>query len=460
VAAGVVLGIFWTFAGDGLHGYFAPDEMMNLYAAWSPPAAQLIHNERPLGALVYRALFSLFGLNPLPYRVVCYALLLANLGLLYGFCARLASREAAALACLLGAYHARLADLYYTSSDIFDLLCFFFFYLALVYYAGIRRGGAWPNLRQSTLILGLYVSALACKEIAVVWPVYAAMFEAIYRRTDFSGKVLREHLVRSVWFWGVTLAITISYVAYKTTGTHRMTSNPDYLPHLTLQAFFAGWKHYLAHLFYSPSGLTDFQIVALFGVMIGLALLLARRELLLAWFMIGIGSLPFLFLNPRGFFVAYVTLPGWYLYAGSLLAWLRETAERVLPPSPGFGARAQQALLFGIVAALLVPRHRAEKPVAAAAIIGDYQTHKKLIGQLASRYPKLPRGARVIFLSDPYPADDYILYFIFALQYRDRDIRVDREKVEPGLIAKTAGVEYAHVFNWGAAGLEEVAAIR
>ena len=117
-------------------------------------------------------------------------------------------------------------------------------------------------------------------------------------------------------------------------------------------------------------------------------------------------------------------------------------------------------VVFGIVAALLVPRHRAEKPVAAAAIIGDYQTHKKLIGQLASRYPKLPRGARVIFLSDPYPADDYILYFIFALQYRDRDIRVDRVKVDPGLIAKTAGVEYAHVFNWGAAGLEEVAAIR
>jgi hypothetical protein len=75
--------------------------------------------------LVYRVLFGLFGLDPFPYRVVCFVLLLANLVLLYIFCKRLAaSAEVAALACLLGAYHAHLADFYYASAASFDLLCF------------------------------------------------------------------------------------------------------------------------------------------------------------------------------------------------------------------------------------------------------------------------------------------------------------------------------------------------
>ena len=49
-AAGLAaLGIFAVFAGDGLGGYFGADEMMNLWQAWSPPLAQLIHHDRPLG---------------------------------------------------------------------------------------------------------------------------------------------------------------------------------------------------------------------------------------------------------------------------------------------------------------------------------------------------------------------------------------------------------------------------
>src|SRR5215831_16274583 len=95
-----VLGFFAFFAGDGLYAYFTPDDMMNLYDSWFRP---LVETDRYLGTLVYRGLFALAGLNPLPYRAVCMALLLVNLGLLYRFCVRLTgSREAGALACLVG----------------------------------------------------------------------------------------------------------------------------------------------------------------------------------------------------------------------------------------------------------------------------------------------------------------------------------------------------------------------
>src|ERR1035437_7365714 len=112
-AALVIVGVFLAFAGDGLRAYFTPDEMMNLYGAWFRPLAE---SDRPVGALFYRALFDAFGLNPLPYRIACFAILSANLTLLYILCLRLSgSREVAALACLLGAYHAHLADLYYST---------------------------------------------------------------------------------------------------------------------------------------------------------------------------------------------------------------------------------------------------------------------------------------------------------------------------------------------------------
>ena len=113
VAAVVYL---FAFAGDGLHAPLTGDDLMNTYQYWAHPLSQVIKEgllffpaeiARPLGALFYSPLFALFGLNPVPYRIVCLALLLANLGLLYAFCFRLSrSREVGVVACLIGAYQA------------------------------------------------------------------------------------------------------------------------------------------------------------------------------------------------------------------------------------------------------------------------------------------------------------------------------------------------------------------
>src|SRR5262249_54867647 len=113
VAALIIAGFTLRFAGDGLLVSFTPDDLMNLYLAWFRPIAEA---ERPVGALFYRGVFALFGLNPLPYRIFCFLLLFANCVLLYRFCVRLSgSREIGATACLIGAYHAHLADLYYST---------------------------------------------------------------------------------------------------------------------------------------------------------------------------------------------------------------------------------------------------------------------------------------------------------------------------------------------------------
>jgi hypothetical protein len=444
LAALVIGGIFLAFAGDGLRSYFTPDDMMNLYVSWSAAPAELLHNDRPLGALVYRGLFALFGLNPLPYRIVCFALLLANLGLLYRFCLRLSgSREAAALACLLGAYHAHLADLYYSTGTIYDLLCCLFFLLAFNFYLKIRETG-YPSWRQTAGLLVLYGCALASKEMAVMLPVYVVLYEWIFHRAEW------RRVIRIPLLW-IAIPLTALYAARKVAGPHAMAANPDYAPHISLHAFLAAWKWYLGDLFYGVVAFNTMKLVLLWLLLAAFAAMVRRREVWLAWCVLMLGVLPFIFIAPRGFFVMYLVLPGWYLFAASVLLWLVRQFPRW---ADWIAVRPEQLALFVMVVLLLVPLHRAEKPLGKGWVAGAHEQVRTVLGQLEERFPTMPPGSKVLFLSDPYDARDWILTSMFRLEYRDPDLRVDRVKVNPSLASNTA--DYAHVFELGEGGLRIV----
>ena len=415
---------------------------------------------RPLGAIVFRAMFALVGLNPLPYHLLSFTLLLANLGLLYRFSAALSkSREAGLLACLLGAYHAHLGDLYYSASTLYDLLCCLFVLLAFTRYVRIRQAGRYPTWRENGVLLALYCCALASKEIAVVTPVFVALYECI----NFSGKPrsvagVRSWLVHGAVFLCFSTLITIVYVAMKMVGEHAMSANPDYAPHLSAHVYFAGWKHYLDELFYGVVSFNTRGMMVLWLLMLAFAGLTRRRELLFAWCVIMAGVLPFIFIQPRGFYVMYLTLPGWYLYAASTLTAIRDFLLRMFGR---FGrpmeVRYAQVALFLLVAALLVPLHRREKPVGQAWLVADQRTVRSVLEGLAANPGPLPPKAKVLFLSDPYDADDFILYFMFALHYRDVQIHVDRAKTQPALADPAAMARYDRVFTLDSSGLREVA---
>ncbi len=434
--AGLAIGgIFLAFAGDGLGAYFTPDDMMNLYVSWSASPLGLLRNDRPLGGLVYRVMFACFGLHPLPYRIVCVALLLANLALLYRFCRALSgSREVAALACLLGAYHAHLAELYYSTGTIFDLLCCLFFLLAFNLYLKVRQAPSW---RQTMALLALYVCALASKEMAVLFPVYVALYEG-------------RRMARNRFLW-LAVPLTAVYAAWKVAGPHAMTANPAYAVHLSLHGFLSAWKAYLNELFYGAIAFNTVKLAVVWVAITLFAVLARKREVWLAWCIAVLGVLPFIFIAPRGFFVMYLVLPGWYLLAAWALVRLREWLSGfagTLAVQPG------QLALFVVVALLLIPLHRAEKPVSQAWVAGIHQQVRGVLSVLEAKFPTMPRGAKVLFLSDPYDADDWILTSMFRLQYHDRDLQVDRVKVDPGLARKAD--EYAHVLTLGQNGLTVV----
>jgi len=460
-AVGAALAIFamLAFAADGLRAYFTPDDMMNLYGAWSASPIELLQGHRPFGGLVYRALFALFGLNPLPFRIVCFALLAANLALLYMFCLRLArSREVAVLACLLGAYHAHLADLYYSTGTIYDLLGQFFVLAILVGYIGIREAGAYPDTRRTALLVAFYLCALGSKESAVAAPPLIALYEWVCRaRRPWSWAALGPWLARGAWFLYASVPLTVLYIVFRTMSAHAMTRNPDFLPSFTLHAFLTGWKHYLADLFYGAVAFNTFKAVLLFSLMLAFAFWTRRRELRFACCVILVAALPVIFIPPRGFFEISMTLPGWYLYAAGALVLFRDWLMRSFPRwAEQLAVQPAQLALFLAVAAILLPLHWREKPLGAMWVPDTHAQVRQLLERLQRRHDPLPRGARVLFLADPYPVDEWLMTFVFRLYYHDQTLQVDRVKPWPQLARPEARAGYDRVFVLDAAGLKEV----
>ncbi|HXA65741.1 MAG TPA: hypothetical protein VNV82_11345, partial [Bryobacteraceae bacterium] len=92
IAVLLITAYFLALAGQGLSAGFTTDDVENLTTYWNQSPAALLKavvfyfspSYRPLGGLFfYRPLFAFAGFHPLPYRLLCFALLLVNLGLLY-----------------------------------------------------------------------------------------------------------------------------------------------------------------------------------------------------------------------------------------------------------------------------------------------------------------------------------------------------------------------------------------
>src|SRR5215472_9903741 len=144
----LLLAYFLHFALPALSGGFNVDEMTNLYVHWRLGMLKSLWANvcfwkgtgRPAGALYYLPLYHLFGLNPLPYRVVQIGILAASIPMVYYLASLLfSSRSITFLGVLAFCYHAQLANLVFIGSFIYDVLCGFFYFAAITYYVHIRE---------------------------------------------------------------------------------------------------------------------------------------------------------------------------------------------------------------------------------------------------------------------------------------------------------------------------------
>ena len=455
-AVAFVLALPLYFAHPGLTAYFTTDDMMNLYGAWSKPWQELVlanltwwsPSYRPMGALFYRAAFSVFGFEPLPFHIACFVLMFLNLGVLYkvGRCLS-GSREIAVVAVFIAAYHREFEDLYYNTGTIYDLLCFFFYWLAFLLYARWRSdaGMRWSHL---AVVAALYICALNSKEMAATLPLTILAYELIYYPPARGALPLLR--------WGIGNAraalllgiLTIPYALGKMSESSAFYHVGDYQVRLSPFRYIQTYAEYLDKMFYQERGtFGTVDTLLLFGAMGGIALLTRSRALLFTYTFILFSVLPVIFITPRGtMFVLYISYAGWTVYAATVAALPREKIRparsrdqrRASPPRP-FAIPVLPILAAGGLFWLHATNQR---HVKVPDVIRPFRE------QMRAAVPALSANSRVLLLDDPFGTGEWTPLFVIRLSYGSRDIVVDRVKMMPAAPDAATVRSYDVVLTW------------
>jgi hypothetical protein len=419
----VAFGWLLLFAHNGLWAQFTNDDLMNLHGHVSRgPAGLLLDNlrywstaYRPLGGVFYVGLYRTFGFHPLPFRIACFGVLAINLGLLGRFGFRLSgSREVAFLAILLAAYHAWFVDLYYSTGTVYDLLSYCFYLGAFNFYLGVRERKVSFSWRHAGTLAVLYICALNAKEMAVTLPVMLAAYEVIYHM-----RPIPEY--RGVL---VTALVTVPYVFGKLRGAGSLVEVPSYRLTVSPGRYLDTFHLYLNPLLYQEHVFRDPNTIQLVIAMLAVALLLRSKPLLFAWCFVLISLLPVAFIAHYAGFFLYLPMAGWALYAAVLLVTVRRL---LLARVRSSALRVASAVALPVAVALfLAPQHRRETAKTLRIFQSVQPPSSEIATQLTALRPRLPRGARVLFVGDPFPQSEYFLYFLTRLLYRDMSIAVEK----------------------------------
>lgn len=402
------------FAWPGLLAWFTPDDLMNLHGvAFLSPGQILAAKERPIGNLALKGLWEIFDLHPRPYRVFCFGLLLANLWLaLRFFLSASGAWRAALFAGLLFAYHAQLHDLYFNGGTIYDLLCFLFFFGALLAAGPLLGAAPSPSWRRWAALAALSALAGGSKEIAVSLPVILAV-AAFTKRAGRTGWTAAA--VSAAACWSI-----IAYAMWRAP----MTANPAYQPEFTLAVLNERWKLLTASLLYQGPRWSAWAAWLTLLLALLAVLWVRHRAAWIAAALMTVPPLPLLFLPQRSFYAFYIAYAGWCLLAGLAL----DRLSRAMQP------RSWQ-LPLALAAALalwLAPQHRWLSGWLREHYSQPYEARVAAPGNVLRRQlPALPRGAAIYFAGDPLPPpeeEEHLLAFLCRLKARDNQLSVWRAR--------------------------------
>jgi hypothetical protein len=438
LAAAIVSLPLW-FARSGLFVYLTGDDMMNIYKAWREPYYRILLENffyftpgyRPMGALVYRLLFDLAGAHAFPFRILCFALILGNLYLLYRTAAAISTKETGLLAALFVSYNAGFIDLYYNSGTIYDLLCFTFYFLALGLYMHVRKAGQYLKPRTLISFSILYVCALNSKEMAATLPAIVFGYELVFGRARCAVESPEHRVSR----WGpalLTAALTVPYVFGKLSSPSPLMGNDAYRLHLGLRTYFRALGHYLAIFGLPPDSLNLSSSVLILLLLGTIAILGRRRSLVFAWLFILITPLPVAFIGLRGGYAFYVSTFGIALFLAVSIIESRKALARFVTGSDGPLAVETRRLLqfdtFVSCLLILLVFHNS-RPLGE-----EYREDKQirsLAMQIGALQPRIDSTWRILFLDDPFSTESWAPLFLLRLYYRAPDLVVDRIKRMP-----------------------------
>ncbi len=412
----------------GLSAKFAADDMMNLgtylQRGWGPAGKGLVlfwsTFYRPMGGLFYLSIYEWFGLNPLPYRVVVYVIVLANGLMVYALARRLTgSRPTAWLAALACGYHGHQPDIHYNTSSVYDVLCFSFYLAAFLLYVRSREQDRDLTLARVALIAALYVCALNSKEMAVSFPVAVLAYEVFYH----NGFLTR----RRAWLPVALFAgITLIYVIGKTQGPGALTKMPAYRPVITTGHYLERCAKYTNEAFYTTV-FTKWNLLALWAFWVYLGWRRRRPHVRFAWIFAMVSPLPIAFIPGRGWGAAYIPLLGFSLLGATLAhEAARFLSKEVLFRWVRLPRGLARVLMVGVASLVLSQRALSMGAEYTAALIESQKLTWTSIKEIEAFRLKVPRNGRIVYLKDPFEGFDIV--FITWLVLKDPSVEVVQER--------------------------------
>ena len=438
-----ILAYFLYFAREGVRTHFAADDMMNIGAYWTRGWwLTLLDNlrfwiaVRPLGGLFYMSLFRMFGLNPLPYRILALAFLFAGAWLSYLVAELLTKSRAIALVTgIICCAHATMVDVYFGTDTIYDILARFFSMLVLFLYIRIRDRGDIPSAWQASAMVLLFAAALDSKEISVIIAGSVLTYEVMFHGWPRSWK--REGLVPLL-----LIAFAAIYTAGKILGPNPLSNLEAYKIVLSKDRYLdnnlAYGKSFFYEFFFGSRG-------ALLAIDLALLLLFSHRSAAVRWgaFFVLTATLPISFIVTRGGSSLLLPLFGWAFLIPTLVA-------SIWTPSWKY---SKWAARISVAALLLVYLHRTIwywKDQPQVFFKGQEKTWG-VITQLKELHFKPKPGSRVIVVNDPW-IDGWDMTFISELAWDDPTVAITMSRRLPSPPGPEELAKYDSVLEFGADG--------
>ncbi|MFN7919965.1 MAG: hypothetical protein U0Q16_07705 [Bryobacteraceae bacterium] len=424
------IAMFLWFAGPGLRAGFTHDDLMNIHGARNQPFLSTVsdmatfflysHTYRPLGALVYRVIFETFGFDPLPYRIACYALMIANIAVLAVWARRMTGQwEVGLVTAAIHCYHGRLSGLYVSTGFLFDLLCFTCYFGTFAYYVKRRRLGEPMRPSQILIWMALYALTLDAKEMAVSLPPMLLAYELLVRR-DWSRHALIVPAIGA--------AMTVAFIAGRLRGETALLSMASYTPDLRWSVFADHCGYYIQDLAYGRPwhhGTFGWIVIAV----LAMGMIARSRQIALGFLLAVIGVLPIAFIDQRGLSQAYIPIAGLAFAAAVAASRMGQMLWWIFGVLPGSGCLCFPVRRFAVAAgmlALLARWHWWNGRLDFEPMFEEGRYIGSVMCEMRRALPKAEHGSKILFRSDPFPQFGWNSLFLVRNIYDDNAIDVYR----------------------------------
>jgi hypothetical protein len=432
--------------------------MMNMWQYWHAGWLKIIRASlcfwssvgRPLGAVYYLPLHTLFDLHPKPYRVTTITLVAAAIPIAYLLGRSLSTpRLAAFLAALAWCYHPRLSNLVFLNSFIYDVLCNLFYFAALAIYIGIRERGQFLRPLQLFGCLVLYICALNSKEMGVTLPVIILVYELL----KYYHQPERQNLDHRIWRAASPALlgglITAIYCYSKIYGTESwaLRGIDVYIPHYSWHSFITSNAAFFSHIFYllpnHPA--LGWQLLVVWLLVFLYAFLQRDRVLELMAFWVVITPLPLAFVSPREGACLTIILFGWAM----ILAKLVSDASYFITEWPWLGRSARRymraSLALCAIILLGVTTERQNRRYGLGWLKGGEKTgHVIEAFRALSLHPK--SGSKILLTDNPLAGSPgtavWAPRFIADLLWDDHSLMIYQERQNPLSSEQVAEMDY------------------